>query len=59
MLNGIARLAVAAPRRIVIAAVLLMLAVGVFGVPVAQKLSPSGFQDPTAESSRVAVLLTE
>ena len=59
MLNGIARLAVAAPRRIVIAAVLLMLAVGVFGVPVAQKLSPSGFQDPTAESSRVAGLLTE
>lgn len=59
MLNGIARVAVAAPRRIIIAAVLLMLAVGAFGVPVAQKLSPSGFQDPTAESSRVAGLLTE
>jgi RND superfamily putative drug exporter len=59
MLNGIARIAVAAPRRIIIAAVLLMLAVGAFGVPVAQKLSPSGFQDPTAESSRVAGLLTE
>ena len=36
-----------------------MVAIGIFGVPVAQHLSPSGFQDPHAESSRVARLLTE
>jgi RND superfamily putative drug exporter len=59
MLHGVARLAIAAPRRVIIAALLLMIAVGAFGVPVAQKLSPSGFQDPTAQSSRVAEILTE
>ncbi len=59
MLHGVARLAIAAPRRVIIAALLLMIAVGAFGVPVAQKLSPSGFQDPTAHSSRVADILTE
>lgn len=59
MLERIARLAVAAPRRVIIAAALLAVLMGVFGVPVADKLSPSGFQDPTAESSRAATLLTE
>ena len=59
MLQRIARLAIAAPRRVVISAVLLMVAIGVFGIPVAQKLSPSGFQDPTAESSRAAAMLAE
>ena len=32
---------------------------GVFGVPVAKSLSASGFQDPTAESSRASELLTD
>ena len=32
---------------------------GVFGVPVAKSLSASGFQDPTAESSRATELLTD
>jgi RND superfamily putative drug exporter len=44
---------------VVITAVLLMLVIGAFGVTVADKLSPSGFQDPHAESSRAAKLLTE
>ena len=59
MLARFARLAIAAPRRVIAVAVLAMIAVGVFGIPVAQELSPSGFQDPTAESSRVAGMLTE
>ena len=59
MLHRIARLAVASPRRVIIAAALLALLIGVFGVPVADKLSPSGFQDPTAESSRTARMLTD
>ena len=59
MLRSIAGLATAAPRRILVIAGLLAVLLGVFGVPVADKLSPSGFQDPTAESSRAARLLTE
>lgn len=38
---------------------MLTIALGIFGVPVARSLSPSGFQDPTAESSRATELLTE
>ena len=59
MLTRIARLAVDSPRRVIVAAVLLAVLIGAFGVPVADKLSPSGFQDPTAESSRAARQLTE
>ncbi len=59
MLRGIARLAIAAPRRMIVIAALVMVAIGVFGVPVAKSLSPSGLQDPTAESARAAKLLTE
>ncbi|HTY29105.1 MAG TPA: MMPL family transporter, partial [Mycobacterium sp.] len=59
MLRGIARLAITAPRRVVAIAALAMVAIGIFGVPVAKSLSPSGFQDPTSESARAAKLLTE
>jgi len=58
MLRGIARMAIAVPRRVIVVAVLLMVGIGAFGIPVAQKLSPSGFQDPTAESSRAAEMLS-
>jgi len=59
MLARIARLAIAAPRRVLIIAVLLAAVVGAFGVPVAQHLSPSGFQDPTSQSSRATAALTQ
>jgi RND superfamily putative drug exporter len=59
VLRRIARLGIAAPRRVIGIAVLLMIVIGAFGTTVADKLSPSGFQDPSAESSRVAKLLTE
>ena len=40
-------------------AALITAVLGVFGVPVAKSLSASGFQDPTAESSRATELLTD
>ena len=52
MLERIALLAIAAPRRIVAIAVLVMVACGIFGIPVAKSLSAGGFQDPTSESAQ-------
>ena len=52
MLQRIALLAIAAPRRIIAVAVLVMLAAAIFGVPVAKSLSAGGFQDPTSESAQ-------
>ena len=59
MLQRIAHLAIAAPRRIIAAAVLVTLAAAIFGIPVAKSLSASGFQDPTSESSKATQLLTD
>lgn len=42
MLQRIARLAIAAPRRIIGFAVFVFIAAAVFGVPVADSLSPGG-----------------
>ncbi len=59
MLQRIARLAIAAPKRIVAAAVLVMIGTAIFGVPVAKSLSAGGMQDPASESSQAAALLSE
>src|SRR3954468_21385545 len=59
LLHRIASLAIAAPRRVLGFAVLLTVALGIFGVPVAKSLSASGFQDPTAESARATEILTD
>src|SRR3954471_2445211 len=59
LLHRIASLAIAAPRRVLGFAVLLTVALGIFGVPVAKSLSSSGFQDPTSESARATQLLTD
>ncbi|MCV7280300.1 MMPL family transporter [Mycolicibacterium flavescens] len=59
MLQRIASLAIAAPRRIIAVALLVMVACGVFGVPVARHLSAGGFQDPTSESARASQLLVD
>jgi uncharacterized membrane protein YdfJ with MMPL/SSD domain len=59
MLQRIARLAISAPRRILAVAALLMVAAGIFGVPVAKSLSASGFQDPNSQSSHAAMILTD
>ncbi|MHC9294274.1 MMPL family transporter [Mycobacterium sp. LTG2003] len=59
MLHRIGLLAIAAPRRILVIAALVMAAAGVFGIPVAKSLSAGGFQDPTAESAQATQLLAE
>ena len=52
MLENIAQLAIRAPRRIIAIALLVMAGAAVFGIPVANDLSPGGFDDPTADSAR-------
>ncbi|WP_082965261.1 MMPL family transporter [Mycobacterium sp. ACS1612] len=59
MLRRIAVVAITAPRRVITCAVLLTVALGIFGVPVAKSLSASGFQDPTSESTRATRILTD
>ncbi len=58
MLERIARLAVAAPRRVLGLGVLVMIGAAIFGIPVVNSLSAGGFQDPASESARAASLLT-
>ncbi|OBJ61819.1 MMPL family transporter [Mycobacterium sp. 1423905.2] len=59
MLQAITRLAIAAPRRIIAVAVLVLLGAAVFGIPVINSLSAGGFQDPTSESARASELLKD
>ena len=59
VLHRIALLAIAAPRRILAVAALVMVAAAIFGVPVAKSLSAGGFQDPTSESAQATQLLTD
>ncbi len=59
MLQWIARLAIAAPRRIIGVALLVLIAAAIFGIPVANSLSPGGFQDPNSESARAINVLAD
>ncbi|HXO57923.1 MAG TPA: MMPL family transporter, partial [Mycobacterium sp.] len=59
MLQRIARLAIAAPRRILSVAILVLVAAAVFGIPAAKSLSAGGFQDPASESAQAIKLLTD
>jgi RND superfamily putative drug exporter len=59
VLEHIAHLAIAAPRRIIAVAVLVMVGAAVFGIPGIRSLSSAGFQDPTAESARAGELLSD
>ena len=59
MLHRIALMAIAAPRRILAVAALIMVAAAIFGIPVAKSLSAGGFQDPTSESAQATQLLTD
>ena len=58
-LQRIALLAIAAPRRIIAVAVLILLGAAAFGIPVGKSLSAGGFQDPSSESSRATQLMSE
>jgi putative drug exporter of the RND superfamily len=57
VLQRIALLAIAAPRRIIAVALLAMVACAIFGIPVAKHLSAGGMQDPTSESAHASKLL--
>lgn len=59
LLRRIAELAIAAPARTITIAALVMVAAGIFGIPVANSLSAGGLQDPTSESARATKLLTD
>lgn len=59
MLNAVTRLAIAAPRRIIGVAVLVLLGAAVFGLPVINSMSGGGFQDPTSESARATNVLRD
>ena len=59
MLRRIALLAIRAPRRVLAAAAVAMVAAAVFGIPVAKSLSAGGFADPASESSQATQLLTD
>ncbi|MCV7061423.1 MMPL family transporter [Mycolicibacterium vaccae] len=59
MLHRIALWAIAAPRRIVAVAVMLMIGAAIFGVPVVGSLASGGFQDPTSESARATRILID
>lgn len=59
MLQRIAQLALAAPRRIIAITVLVMIACGIFGIPVVKHLSAGGFADPTSESAQANQLLVD
>jgi len=59
VLSAIARSALAAPRRIIAVALLMMAAAAIFGIPVVGSLQTGGFKDPAAESSRATDLLAE
>jgi putative drug exporter of the RND superfamily len=59
VLENIAQLAIRAPRRIIAIALLVMAGAAVFGIPVANHLSPGGFEDPTADSAQAAQLLAD
>ena len=58
-MRRIALLAIAAPRRLLVVALLIAAAAGVFGVPVAKSLCACGFEDPTSESATAKQLLTD
>jgi uncharacterized membrane protein YdfJ with MMPL/SSD domain len=59
LLQGIARLAIGAPRRVIAVVLLIMVGTAVAGIPVIKSLSAGGVRDPTSESSQAARLLSD
>ncbi|BBY65212.1 MMPL family transporter [Mycolicibacterium helvum] len=57
MLAWMAKFAIAAPRRIIAAALVLLIGTAVFGIPAASTLSAGGFLDPDSESARASLML--
>ncbi|MCE5292279.1 MAG: MMPL family transporter [Nocardiaceae bacterium] len=59
MLTRIAKVAHRWPKIVLIAAFLALIAAGVFGAPVASKLSSGGYDDPNSQSHRASQLLRD
>ncbi|ADG98853.1 MMPL domain protein [Segniliparus rotundus DSM 44985] len=59
MLRHVSRLAIRAPRRVLLAAAVCTMAAAGYGATVAEHLSAAGFQDPGSQSVRGAELLAE
>jgi uncharacterized membrane protein YdfJ with MMPL/SSD domain len=59
VLQRLARLAIAAPKRIIVIALLVMVGTAIFGIPVTKSLSAGGMQDPTSESAQATKLLVD
>ncbi len=59
MLSGLARVAIAAPQRVIAVVLFVLIAAAVFGIPAATSLSSGGFLDPTSESARAAAVLAD
>lgn len=59
VLQQIAQMAIRAPKRIIVIALLVMVATGIFGIPVTKSLSAGGFHDPTSESADASKLLVD
>ncbi|OBK33445.1 hypothetical protein A5658_02030 [Mycobacterium sp. 1245111.1] len=57
MLQRLTRVAIGAPRRVIVVAVLLAIGAAIFGLPVVDRLSGGGFEDPSSESARASDLL--
>src|SRR5688572_10703395 len=49
----------AAPRRVIAGALLVMLATAIFGIPVVNGLSAGGMRDPGAQSSEASKVLSD
>ena len=56
-LHRVALAAIAAPKRIIAVAALVMVACAIFGVPVTKALSAGGFTDPSSESVQAGHIL--
>lgn len=59
MLQRIALVAIAAPRRVIAITALVLIGAAIFGVPVTTSLSAGGLQDPTSQSAQATRLLTD
>jgi putative drug exporter of the RND superfamily len=59
VLRLIARVTVTGPRRVIAVVALAMVAIAVFGIPVAKSLSASGLADPNSESASATKVLTD
>jgi len=59
VLQAAARIAIAAPRRVIACTLLVMVAAAVFGLPVVKTLSAGGMFDPVSESSQASSMLSD